>query len=312
MTNASADKSLSSSGWLRVRRIIASLLVLAATVFFGVIVGKYLALVVQDCQVKSVLTVPVDWGLAGIGLSYLFGSIEKVLKLTTIFRDYIAKPDKKVSLYPDCFALAFIVAYVTVLVLAFQASAACKEAPKLGEITAHREVVYLSRIQNTVAAPFEYVPLLFKELAAGDENPAKGTTLSDQQVSDIERLVASLKACVGSSQGQDVEVDVRGYADSNEFASNSEEQNRNVANRRAAAVHAELKRLVPAQTSAATLILRPLSEWSKDDPLAMTRERYFKTRPLKETGREKDQGIFNRRADILILNFGVCERFTSK
>lgn len=65
------------------------------------------------------------------------------------------------------------------------------------EVTQPKELVYLSRIQQTVAAPLEYVPFLFKDLAAGDENPTKGTTLTAQQVSDIERLAASLKACVG-------------------------------------------------------------------------------------------------------------------
>ena len=259
-SDTTAEKPAKSSGWLRIRRIIASVLVVVATVLVGVFVGKYLALVVQDCRVKSVLGIPVDWGLAGIGLSYLFGSLEKVLKLANVFRDYIAKPDKKVSLYPDCFALAFIVAYVTVLTLAFQASVECKKGSESVEVASPKEIVYLSRMQRTVAAPLEYVPFLFKDLAAGDENPTKGTTLTAQQVSDIERLAASLKACVGPSRGQDVEIDVRGYADSNEFASNSEEQNRKTANRRAAALHEQLKRLVGPQTDPASLILLPLTE----------------------------------------------------
>lgn len=311
-SEASLGKPERSSGWLRARRILASVLVVVATVFVGVIVGKYLALVVRDCEMKSVLGVPVNWGLAGIGLSYLFGSLEKVLKLANVFRDYIARPDKKVSLYPDCFALAFIVAYVTVLVLAFQASVDCQTASESTEVAPSKEIIYLSRMQQTVAAPLEYVPFLFKDLAAGDTNPEKGTTLTALQVGDIERLAASLKACVGSSQGQDVEVDVRGYADSNEFTSDSDEQNRKTANRRAAALHQQLERLAQPQTSPATVILRPLTEWPQNDPLAMTRQRYFMTLPLKQTGYDKDQGTFNRRADILILKLGVCERLTSK
>jgi hypothetical protein len=174
--------------------------------------------------------------------------------------------------------------------------------------TPAKEVAYPSRSPYSSFQAVEHVPFFFSELASGDQNPNKGTTLSAQQVSDLDRLLKSLTACVGALPGQDVELDVRGYADSNEFPVNSMEQNRETANRRAANLHKAVRERLGTQSGPSRLLLRDLKEWPTDDPLAMTRERYFETLPLNKTGKERDQGLFNRRADLLVLRLGACER----
>jgi hypothetical protein len=309
----SPDAPVASKGWLRVRRIIASGLVVAATVFLGIMLGKYFAHLVQDSRIETVLGIRVEWGLAAVGLTYIFASLQQVLKLASTFREYIAKPDKKVSLYPDCVALAFMVAYLTVLAVALQNEGKSEPAPTVPTALYRKEIVYLGRAPQTSSTPIEYFPFLFTELAIGDKDWSKGTTLTDQQQKDIERLISSLKACVGTSRGQEVELDVRGYADTNEFPSNSIELNRQTGNRRAAALHGHLKRLIGTGSRPAGLLLRELTEWTKEDPTAMTREqRYFQTLPLHKTGTDEDQALFNRRADILVLRLGICERLNAK
>ena len=44
----------------------------------------------------------------------------------------------------------------------------------------------------------------------------------------------------------------------------------------------------------------------------MTRARYFATKPLRETGAEKAQGLLNRRAGVVVLRMGACERLVAK
>jgi len=291
-----------SRGWKRVRRVLSSVLVALATVYLGILLGKYVAHLVRDCQFNSVFNIEIKWGLAGVGLSYLLGSLEKVLKLAHTFREYIANPDKKVSLYPDCVALVCITTYLTVLAIAFRPGE-CDKTPTLSNTVAAKEVVYLSRVPQGDAIPVEYIPFLFVDLAAGDKNPSQGTTLGKQQLVDLERIVKSFKAC--ASAGQDVMLAVRGYADTNEFAEKSDAQNVSTANRRAAELHRHLKRLIEEQNSPGVRLADP-HEWKGLSE--MNSQRYFNTLPLAKTGKDADQGLFNRRADILIMRLGACER----
>lgn len=291
-----------SAGWKRARRIGVSILLIAATVLLGVIIGALFADLVRDSSVKSVLgIIPLKWGLAGIGLTYILASFEKVLKFANTFREYIAIPDKKVSLFPDCTALASIVAYVTIVAIV-----PTDNAEGAGP-SQSKEIVYLTRTPQIGDAAVDYFPFLFTDLAT-EKDPSKGTSLTGAQVEDLKRLVASLKACVGNKPGEDVELDVRGYADANEFPSNSLELNRQAANRRGKELHRQLKLVIGNQSGVAVVLLRDFEEWPEKDPLAMKRERYFKTLPFRSTGRENDQGLFNRRADLIVLRLGVCDR----
>lgn len=308
MSELQASVPPPSKGATRTRRFVLSLVTVAATIYLGITLGTYLALAVADCKIKDVAGIPVEWGLTAVGIAYVLASLEKVLKVANTFRDYIVNPDKKVSLYPDCVALACIVAYLTLVSVAFAASAQCRKAPPETPSLPVKELVFLSRVAPPGSQPLELVPFFFADLAVGDADPTRGTTLSPQQTEDLRRLVRSLKACVGTSTGQDVELDFRGYADSNQFPKDSVEQNRKTANRRAASLHRAVKDLLGTQTGASQVVLHGPKEWPEDDPLAMTRENYFETRPLKNKGDEQDQGLFNRRADLLVLRLGACER----
>lgn len=302
---ASNSKQARSSGALLLRRFIASLLTVAATIYLGVTFGRYLALFVVDCSIEEIAGVPIEWGLSAVGISYMFASFEKVLKVTFTFRDYMLNPDKKVTFYPDCVALALLVAYLTLLVVAFKGARSCKEEVNLPP----KEVVYLLPKPLTSTTPLEWVPYFFVELAS-ENKPNQGTTLSPQQKADLTRLLQSLRACLGEQTGQDIELEIRGYADSNEFPTDTLELNRKTANRRAEHLYQEILKILGDQEGKSRVIVSKV-DWPKSDPTAMHRDRYFEASPLSVTGKLKDQGLFNRRADLLILKLGLCEQARS-
>ncbi len=104
---------------------------------------------------------------------------------------------------------------------------------------------------------------------------------------------------------------MRGFADENEFPSESKELNRETANRRAANLHQQIAAIIGAQNAKSKLIVQDPVQWASLE--AMTRDpRYFQARSLRETGRRRDQGLFNRRAEILLLRAGACERLAAR
>ena len=256
----------------------------------------------------------IQVGAAGVSLSLLLPALNQVYLTGEKLFKYIGDGTKS-ELLPElvkCGTTALVLA-IAVFAFTIPSSPVASDAPpsRMAVADTPKQLVYLSRLPGSVAAPIEYFPYHF-DLAVGPSNWSAGTTLNNQQLKDLQHLVASLKACIGTSPGQDVEIDVRGYADTNEFASNSDELNRQTANRRAAFMHERLKTYIGAQTGPSQLILANYAEWPKDDPKAMMRERYFKTKPLRETGAAKDQGLLNRRADVLLLRIGACERLATK
>jgi hypothetical protein len=159
----------------------------------------------------------------------------------------------------------------------------------------------------------EYYPFLFG-LADGPPLWSRGVALSQAQKRDVETLVASLQACVGSEPGQGVSVQVVGYADANEFRNaevlgeSSLELNRQAANRRALALTAEIRRHLEGGTGVPGLSVLSPAQWPEGDPEAMTRSpRYLRAKALHETD-GRDQGLFNRRAEVVVAKFGLCER----
>jgi hypothetical protein len=162
-------------------------------------------------------------------------------------------------------------------------------------------MTYLVRDNQPVAV----FPFLF-ELASAPPS-TKGVSLNKRQRDDLEKLVRSLEACVGEERGGDVVVQVRGFADSNEFPQDSGELNRQTANKRAAALYEAISALQrrPAQGTS-SLILAPLSEWKT--PEEMESARPYRDRPLSETGPTKDQGLFNRRAEVVLGDAGACAK----
>lgn len=292
--------------WKKIRRIIRGVVILVATAYLGVVSGKFIAGMIQDAGVKTVLGVPLAWGVAGIGLTYILTSIEKLLDLLGSLWEYVTKPDVEVSLYPGCVTLACLVAYLTALPTVFSVSPASESAPA----AVSKDVVYLVRAPEKDARPVEAFSFQFN-FARGAPDWPKGVTLNDEQAASLARLVGSLKACVGSNPGQNVEIQVVGFADANEFPSNSDEFNREAANRRAANLHQRIVEIVGVQKTKARVVVRDPVQWSSLTQMTQ-HPRYFRTRPLRQTGKGHDQGQLNRRADILLLRAGVCERLVAK
>jgi hypothetical protein len=291
--------------WKRTRRMVRGIAILAATAYVGVVFGRFLAETIQDSNVKTVLGVPLAWGVAGLGLTYIITSIEKLFELALTLWEYVTKPDKESSLFPGCVALACLVAYLTALPTVFSGT---RIEPAQAEVK--KELVYLARMTGEEPRPAEAFPFLFG-LASGPPGWSKGVNLSKEQEADLTRLLGSLKACVGSNPDENVEIQVQGFADENEFPSKTRELNREAANRRAANLHQRIVAITGAQDAKSKVIVKDPVQWASLE--AMIRHpRYFKARPLRETGRGKDQGLFNRRADIMLLRAGACEKLAAR
>jgi hypothetical protein len=289
--------------WKKTRRMVWGTVILLVTAYGGVVFGRFLAETIQDANVRTVLGVPLAWGVAGIGLTYIVTSIQKLSELLLTLWDYVTKPDQEISLFPGCVALACLTAYLTALPTVVSAT---RSEP--AQAAARKELVYLARV--TESKPVEAFPFLF-ELASGPPDWSKGVKLSRAQEAELARLLATLGACAGSNPGQDVEIQVRGFADENEFPSESRELNRETANRRAANLHQRIVAIIGAQNAKSKLIVQDPVQWASLE--AMTRDpRYFQARSLRETGRGRDQGLFNRRAEILLLRAGACERLAAR
>lgn len=293
--------------WKRTRRIVRGIVILVATAYLGVVAGKFIAGMIQDAGVQTVLGVPLAWGVAGIGLTYILASIQKLLELLGSLWDYVTNPEVEVSLYPGCVTLACLTAYLTALPTVFSVSPASEPAAA----AVGKEVVYLVRAPEKGARRVEAFSFQFGFARGTPPDWSKGVNLGKEQEAELARLLASLKACVGSSPGQNVEIQVVGFADANEFPSNSDEYNREAANRRAANLHQRIVKIVGVQKTKARLVVRDPVQWSSLKQMT-EHPRYFRTRPLRQTGKGHDQGLLNRRADILLLRAGVCERFVAK
>jgi hypothetical protein len=293
--------------WKKTRRMVGGIVILVVTTYAGVVSGKFIAGLIEDANVKTVLGVPLAWGVAGIGLTYIVSSIEKLLELLQTLWDYVTKPDLEVSLYPGCATLACLVAYLTALPTVFSVAPESEPAPA----AISKEVVYLARAPERDPRPVEAFSFQFGFARGTPPNWAKGVKLDEGQDAALARLLRSLQACVGSNPGQNVEIQVVGFADANEFPSNSDDFNREAANRRAANLHKQVVAIVGAQKSKARLIVRDPVQWTSFKQMT-EHPRYFRARPLRQTGKGHDQGLLNRRADILLLRAGVCERLVAK
>jgi hypothetical protein len=189
------------------------------------------------------------------------------------------------------------------------------KAKDLGSLPAELSRPTLLVAASSMESGFHF-PFLF-ELADGPPSWKKGVELTAIHRPDLEKLANTLNACVGA--GRDVVVRVTGFADANDFKQTSGNQtasmelNREAANRRATALHAELKRaLSPKGQSPSAVVLEPVVQWDSGRLADMLRSpRYLNAKPLTETN-DRDQGRFNRRAEITLVNAGVCERLEIK
>ncbi len=319
---AGPDDSMSTSAardkGTRFGRLLSMLFAMIAITLLSIALAYYIVALISS-------NAPPGWanylqiGAAGISLSLLLPAVNQIILTAERLFKYVQDGSNKGELFPE-----FVKAGTTIMALAIAVISFTIAAPEKQEYAAAptevvstvvstpaKDLIYLVRAPDTGPNPAAYFSYLF-ELAVEPSDWAVGTKLNDQQAKDLQLLVASLKACVGKAPDQDVEIDVRGYADTNEFRANTSELNRQTANRRAASVHAHLTSIIGEQKGPSRLVLYKLVEWPANDPQAMTRARYFATKPLRETGAEKDQGLLNRRADVVVLRMGACERLVAK
>jgi hypothetical protein len=154
--------------------------------------------------------------------------------------------------------------------------------------------------------PVESFHFLF-DLAGGWPDWSRGVDLTVHQRVELEKLLGSLKACVGSAPNQNVEIQIRGFADANEFPSNSARQNVDAANSRAKKLHDFVKAKIGDQNTSSKLILLPPIQWASEEKMSL-HPRYFSAKSLRETGLDRDQGLFNRRAEVVLLRAGACSK----
>ncbi|MEI8326783.1 MAG: hypothetical protein WCH44_15730 [Betaproteobacteria bacterium] len=290
-------------------RIATGILAIAVTVFVGYVLGLFLASLVQDPSVNRLFGAKVEWGLLGIGLTYLLTSLQSVIKYFRTMWEYLTKPAKQVTLFPDCLAVGAIIAYFVTLASVF--------LPTTSEDKSPREFVYLTRTLLPNSSPIDRFSVLMP-LAEGSPPWRVGVDLTPLQLADLFRLVHALRSCSGSTPEKRVEIRVRGYADSNEFSGKkrsdmstaeikaSDELNLRLANRRGEVASERVKWYVVGHQDDLEFVLQPFAPWGSYAEMELHRP--YKTASIAETGHQKDQGLFNRRVDIEILRLGECER----
>jgi hypothetical protein len=191
--------------------------------------------------------------------------------------------------------------FVALAITVFRASASTRPA---ATGAADDSVVYLVHApieekQGTVLSTFWF------DLASGTPTNLKGVSMGTDQSGRVRKLVATLKACVGNTPGQDVVVHVAGFADVNEFVNGPPGMNLEVAHRRARAAFEFLQQFVGSQVGEPRLkVLEPV-QWRSEAEMESS-ARYFAGRPLKETGAQRDEGQLNRRVDVILDSAGVC------
>lgn len=149
--------------------------------------------------------------------------------------------------------------------------------------------------ESLLVFPFFFdIPKISKELPK----------LNQHQVDDLTKILSSVKACARKQGASGVELEVQGFADPNQFPANNKEKNLALANQRAKELHSQVTELLKTENQMSKIDIK-LVEWEKIEDMTMS-PRYLKTKPFQETGRNSDQGYFNRRAEILLLKAGDC------
>lgn len=133
---------------------------------------------------------------------------------------------------------------------------------------------------------------------------ARGTTLTKQQEADLRKILLSVKACAREGSVGSVELLVQGFADANEFPTDTRTKNLDLANRRARELHTRVAAFLKTKGLSSSISLKPF-EWKTYEEMTSA-PRYLTTRSFKETGKTLDQGLFNRRAEILLIKVGDC------
>ncbi len=257
--------------------------------------------------VTEVLGIPLAAGVGGLGISFFATSAQQIMACLKRPWTYVVQGSARAELYPAYLALGSTVSFVILVATLSKALPPPQEpeAPTLPSM-----VVYLTPEPEEVEGdePLASFPILFQDPASGPPKWEKGVHPEGYQAKEIRRLIESLNACVGTSQSQDVVIRIRGFADSNEFANVSAEVsaelNRQAANLRARNV-AEIVEPLRRKEGGAALVVEEVVSWETFEE--MKKRKPWVDLPLTQTD-GWDQGLFNRRAEILLLSAGVCER----
>lgn len=233
----------------RFGRLLSTLFAMIAITLLSIGLAYYIVALISS-------NAPPGWakylqiGAAGISLSLLLPAVNQIIVTAERLFKYVQDGSNKGELFPEFVKVGTTVMALAVAVISFTISSQEKpeHAALQGEVVSApaKDLIYLVRAPDADPNPAAYFSYLFV-LAIGPSDWTVGTQLNDQQSKDLRQLVTSLKACVGKAPDQDVEIDVRGYADTNEFHANTSELNRQTANRRAAYVHGRLTTIIGEQ-----------------------------------------------------------------
>lgn len=290
--------------WTTLARVFRVVSILIVTIFVGIAVGYGLVSLTEKPWVQAVLGKNFLKESSIVTVALLIGMMDKLSGLLKTFWDYISEAGKEVTL-PHCAALAGLVVY-SVLVLSAWHDATDPAPPPAS-------LVYLVKSDSNSVNPggssVEILPFLFYNRTE-DEIPET----DPRQIDELNKLVASLASCVGKGPNQDVAIEIQGFADENEFKgetqNDSDTHNYELANRRAKKLLTKINNIKlnlkypPVDPLKFTVQLA--KPWTSFPDMKIS-QRWLQAKSMSETGRDHDQGLFDRRAEILLNRAGVCQ-----
>jgi hypothetical protein len=282
----------------KVGRAVLMCLFIGLMSYAGYQAGSWIANSVSKDGFILVRGRSIKWDLGTLGFAYLLLQLEKLFKLFKGVVDYVSAPATKViTLLPDFGAL------LAVSVSASVVGTLALASPHNDAAVATAKPAYFIMVDRN---PVEIFPFPFYAPGASD------LPQEDPQLDELNRIVASLRSCIGKEPNDHVIVQVQGFADANEFkrTTDSDDRNRNLANSRAAILTKRIsdmvKRLKDPSIDPSKLTVQSAPPWKSFEEMKNSR-RWLQVRSMSETGKEQDQGLFDRRAEILLLRAGACQ-----
>jgi hypothetical protein len=275
-------------------------------------IGKSIAIGGVELKDAAVLAVP---------LTIVMTAWKDVVKIVLSIWDTLTKLSAKPKILPDAAGLSALFAYGAVAVLTLSNG---DKPPSNSDLPAivNNEVDLLLVSPAAVAAPrLRYLfPLATtknkvepKDWAGFEFSTGHKLAPEDRALMDIGTVVNALGGCARRKGAPPATVRIVGYADQNEFGEwtqeKSNEANLRLANARADDLHQHFLRYIK---SGGLNVIATKEEWTtlddmKRDPGYLNAERL---RDLREKtglpGELIDQGQFNRRADIELVDLSDC------
>lgn len=276
--------------WAKVRRATVVITILALTTVAGIGGGNLLLQVIPNWRFSKLGN--LKWDVTTVGLFSVLSLVEKLFKLAKVLAEYWSKAGTPVaSLFPDCGALLIAVAYISFLLKWLP-------PPSVATLPAPRRTVYLAKVPSEPVAAFSFLFDMGSSTFPGKSD--------DPQIVELKKLVSSLESCVGERPNQNVVIQMQGFADANDFSPSNPDKNRDLANDRAKALHSVVEQQLGPQVGRSKLIFDQDIWWNSVDEMKGSR-RWLAVKALKIAGATKDEGLFDRRADILLWHAGICQ-----